>query len=119
MTFAAAVFQFHGSSQSEGDGAGFATRNNVPFDVDGTFDLDGARLSSKGTFFGQTGNVEGTERRLVFGDFDVQCDGDTGSSTATLTGRVAWEQMISDDTMLSWRNLTSKVASRAIRIVLG
>ena len=89
-------------SKDEGDGAGFATRNNVPFDVDGTFDLDGARLSSKGTFFGQTGNVEGTERRLVFGEFDVQRDGDTGSTTATLTGRVAWEQMISDDTMLGY-----------------
>ena len=88
--------------QGEGDGAGLATRNNVPFDVDGTFDLAGARLSSKGTFFGQTGNVEGTERRLVFGEFDVQRDGDTGSSTATLTGRVAWEQMISDDTMLGY-----------------
>jgi hypothetical protein len=77
-------------------------RNNVPFDVDGTFDLAGARLSSKGTFFGQTGNMEGTERRLVFGEFDVQRDGDTGSTTATLTGRVAWEQMISDDTMLGY-----------------
>jgi len=88
--------------QGDGDGAGLATRNNVPFDVDGTFDLAGARVSSKGTFFGQTGNVEGTERRLVFGDFDVQRDGDTGSTTATLTGRVAWEQMISDDTMLGY-----------------
>ena len=88
--------------QGDGDGAGLATRNNVPFDVDGTFDLDGSRLSSKGTFFGQTGNVEGTERRLVFGEFDVQRDGDTGSTTATLTGRVAWEQMISDDTMLGY-----------------
>tara|TARA_B110001450_G_C17649564_1_gene492679 strand:- start:284 stop:2134 length:1851 start_codon:yes stop_codon:yes gene_type:complete len=89
-------------SQGEGNGAGLATRNNVPFDVDGTFDLDGARLSTKGTFFGQTGNVEGTERRLVFGEFDVQRDGDTGSTTATLTGRVAWEQMISGDTMLGY-----------------
>ena len=88
--------------QGDGDGAGLATRNNVPFDVDGTFDLAGARVSSKGTFFGQTGNVEGTERRLVFGEFDVQRDGDTGSTTATLTGRVAWEQMISDDTMLGY-----------------
>lgn len=89
-------------SQGAGDGAGLATRNNVPFDVDGTFDLAGARLSTKGTFFGQTGNMEGTERRLVFGEFDVQRDGDTGSTTATLTGRVAWEQMISDDTMLGY-----------------
>ena len=88
--------------QGEGDGAGFTTRNNVPFDVDGTFNLDGSRLSTKGTFFEQRGNLEGTERRLVFGNFDVQRDGDTGSTTATLTGRVAWEQMISDDTMLGY-----------------
>ena len=84
--------------QGEGDGAGLATRNNVPFDVDGTFDLAGARVSSKGTFFGQTGNVEGTERRLVFGEFDLQHDGNTDSTTATLTGRMAWEQMYGDQT---------------------
>ncbi len=95
--------RFIGSrNQGDGDGAGLATRNNVPFDVDGTFDLADETLSTKGTFFGQTGNVEGTERRLVFGNFDVQRDGDTGSTTATLTGRVAWEQMISDDTMLGY-----------------
>lgn len=41
----------------------------------------------------QTGDYEGTQRRLFFGDFDVQHDSDTGSSTATLTARVAWEQM--------------------------
>ena len=88
--------------QGEGDGAGFTTRNNVPFDVDGTFDLDGARLSSKGTFFGQTGNVEGTERRLVFGEFDVQRDGNTNSATATLTARMAWERVYTDSTMLGY-----------------
>ena len=88
--------------QGEGDGAGLATRNNVPFDVDGTFDLAGARVSSKGTFFGQTGNVEGTERRLVFGEFDLQHDGNTDSTTATLTGRMAWEQMYGDQTMLGY-----------------
>ena len=88
--------------QGEGDGAGFTTRNNVPFDVDGTFDLDRARLSSKGTFFGQTGNVEGTERRLVFGEFDVQRDGNTNSATATLTARMAWERVYTDSTMLGY-----------------
>ena len=88
--------------QGEGDGAGLATRNNVPFDVDGTFDLAGARVSSKGMFFGQTGNVEGTERRLVFGEFDLQHDGNTDSTTATLTGRMAWEQMYGDQTMLGY-----------------
>jgi hypothetical protein len=38
----------------------------------------------------------------VFGDFDIQHDGETGSSTATLNGRVAWEQMLSDATMLGY-----------------
>ena len=89
-------------SQGEGDGAGFTTRNNVPFDVDGTFYLDGAMPSSKGTFFGQTGNVEGTERRLVFGEFDVQRDGNTNSATATLTARMAWERVYTDSTMLGY-----------------
>ncbi len=32
--------------------------NNVPFDVDGTFDLADETLSTKGTFFGQTGNLK-------------------------------------------------------------
>lgn len=78
------------------------SRDDVPFDLDGTFALNGTTLSTSGSFFGQTGNYEGTKRRLFFGDFDVQHDGDTGSSTATLTARVAWEQMISDQTMLGY-----------------
>ena len=76
--------------------------NTVPLEVNGTADIGGSTLSTKGTFFGQTGNAEGTHRRLVFGDFDVQHDGNTGSSTATLTGRMAWEQMTSSDTMLGY-----------------
>ena len=79
-----------------------STRNNVPFDVDGNFELNGATLSTQGRFFEQTGNYDGTQRRLFFGDFYIQRDGDTGSTTATLTGRVAWEQMTSDVTMLGY-----------------
>ena len=79
-----------------------STRNHVPFDVDGTFALNGTRLSTRGSFFEQTGNYEGTQRRLFFGDFDVQHDADTDSTTATLTARVAWEQMISDRTMMGY-----------------
>lgn len=78
------------------------SHNYVPFDVDGTFALNGTTLSTRGSFFEQTGNFEGTQRRLFFGDFDVQHDSDTGSSTATLTAHVAWEQMISDSTMLGY-----------------
>lgn len=88
--------------QIAGDGAGIASRNMVPFDVDGTLSVDTTTMSSRGSFFGQTGNFEGTSRRLVFGDFDVQRDNDTDSTTATLDGRVAWERMVSDDTMLGY-----------------
>lgn len=59
-------------------------------------------MSTAGNFFQQVGNEEGTYRRLFFGDFDVQYDSDTDSTTATLTGRVAWEQMTSEQTMLGY-----------------
>ena len=79
-----------------------STRNYVPFNVDGTFALNGTTVSTRGSFFEQAGNYEGTQRRLFFGDFDVQHDSDTGSSTATLTARFAWEQKVSDQTMLGY-----------------
>lgn len=81
---------------------GLVSRNNVPFDVDGSFTLSENGLSTSGSFFEQTGNYEGTQRRLFFGDFDVQHDGNTDSTTATLTGRMAWEQMYGDKTMLGY-----------------
>jgi methionine-rich copper-binding protein CopC len=79
-----------------------STRNYVPFDVNGTFNMDATTVSTSGNFFEQTVNYEGTQRRLFFGDFDVQHDADTDSTTATLTARVAWEQMTSDTTMLGY-----------------
>ena len=78
------------------------TRALIPFDVDGNFTLSETGLSSAGNFFQQVGNEEGTYRRLFFGDFDVQHDNDTDSTTATLTGRMAWEQMTSEQTMLGY-----------------
>ena len=78
------------------------TRALIPFDVDGNLTLSGTGLSTAGNFFQQVGNEEGTYRRLFFGDFDVQHDNDTDSTTATLTGRVAWEQMTSEQTMLGY-----------------
>jgi hypothetical protein len=75
--------------------------DRVPLAVDGTFDTTGTTISSKGTFFGAQGLSNGTQR-LLFGDFDVQHDGATGSSTATLTGRVAWEQLTNEQTLLGF-----------------
>jgi len=74
----------------------------VPFDVDGVFTLGGSTLSTRGTFYEQADSQDGTHRRLVFGDFDIQHDADTDSTTATITGRVTWEQMTSDATMLGY-----------------
>jgi methionine-rich copper-binding protein CopC len=79
-----------------------ASRNDIPFDIDGAFSLSGATLSSNGTFFGQQGSADGTYRRLFFGDFDIQRDGNSGSNTATLTARVAWERITSENTMLGY-----------------
>jgi hypothetical protein len=76
-------------------------QGDVPLDANGGLDVNGNTLSSKGTVFGARGLGNGTQG-LVFGDFDVQHDGDTGSTTATLKARVAWEQMTSDTTMLGY-----------------
>ena len=76
--------------------------SNVAFDVDGTAQVSGTTVSTRGTFFGQTGGLKCTQQRLFFGDFDVQHDGDTNSTTATITARMAWEQMYTDSTMLGY-----------------
>jgi hypothetical protein len=88
--------------QANDEVSGLVSRNNVPFDVNGSFELSGSTLSTRGNFFEQTGNYEGTFRRLFFGDFDIQHDADTESTTATLTARVAWEHLVSDQTMLGY-----------------
>ena len=89
-------------AQMQSDDAGIASRNALALDVDGTAIATPEQMSTKGMFFAQTGNFEGTQRRLVFGNFDVQRDGDTGSTTAIINGKVAWEQMLSEQTMLGY-----------------
>lgn len=74
---------------------------SMPVDVDGSLEVDGVTVSSKGLLYGYTGMDNGAGQ-LVFGDFDIQRDGNTGSSTATLNGRVAWEYMLSEKTMLGY-----------------
>lgn len=79
-----------------------ADRNTIPMTVDGAVDKDAATLSAKGSFFGQTASGEGTHRRLVFGDFDLQHDAETDSTTATFSARVAWEHKVSERTLLGY-----------------
>jgi hypothetical protein len=89
-------------AQMQSDGAGLASRNNIALDVDGIVVATPEQMSTQGVFFAQTGNFGCTKRRLVFGDFDIQRDGDTGSTTATISGKIAWEQMLSEQTMLGY-----------------
>jgi hypothetical protein len=77
------------------------TQSDVPFDVNATLDGNGATISSQGTFYGAQRVGDGIQQ-LVFGDFDLQHDAATGSSTATLTGRVAWEHRLSDRTLVGY-----------------
>lgn len=86
-------------AQKQGDAD--ASVSDTPLNVDGDLDASSTTISSKGTFFGQSSFGDGG-RRLVFGDFDVQHDHATGSSTATLNGKIAWEQSVSDKTMLGY-----------------
>jgi hypothetical protein len=81
---------------------GVATDIDIPFDVTGTADITNGVLSTQGSFFMQQSRMNGAKRRLSFGDFDIQHDGDTGSTTATITGRVAWENTMSEHTMLGY-----------------
>lgn len=81
---------------------GPASRNSVPFDIVGGFAISGHNLDTRGTFHGETGVGDGSVRRLYFGDFDIRHDGGTGSTTATVTGRMAWERMAGERTMLGY-----------------
>lgn len=82
---------------------GYAGSNNVAFFMDGNARAtESGKLSTKGTFFQQQGNDEGTYRKLFFGDFDVQHDRKTKSTTATVSGKLAWERLTSDKTMLGY-----------------
>jgi hypothetical protein len=89
-------------TQMQSDDGGVASRNQIAFDLDGFAKATAEQQRAQGMFFAQTGNFEGTQRRLVFGDFNVQRDGDTGSTTATINGKVAWEQMLSEQTMFGY-----------------
>lgn len=101
-------------TQMQSDGADLASCNNEALDVDGAAVASVAQIDTQGTFSAQTGNFEGRQCRLVFGDFDVQRDGDTGATTATINGKIAWEQMLSEQTMLGYY-LGGEVARSNIR----
>ena len=73
---------------------------NVPLDFDGTAQATDKGSMLDGTFFGLTA-TSASSRRLVFGDFTVLHDDDTGT-IASLDGRVAWEHDVSSRSMLGY-----------------
>ena len=77
-----------------------ATRNSIPFDVNGTLEIVGKSARTQGSFFAQTDDWSDT-RRLIFGEFDIRRDED-GSSTYTLNADVAWERMLSEQALLGY-----------------
>lgn len=92
------------NSQDDGSGEGsiLVSRNDVPFDVDGVAQASNGVLSTSGSFFGQRGDFDGTQRRLFFGDFDFQYDSATGSTTGTVSGKLAWERSVSASSMVGY-----------------
>jgi hypothetical protein len=77
------------------------SRAATPLDITGSAELSNGRFSTQGTFFGETGNAEGGQTRLFFGDFDVQRDAD-GSVSAQLNTKLAWERQISTTAMYGY-----------------
>ena len=91
----------NGTSVVTGSACSSST-SSIPFNIDGSFDADNLTLSSKGTFSGVSSAFGGSWQRVVYGDFNLQHSSDTGSSTASLNGRVAWQTMTSPKTTLGY-----------------
>jgi hypothetical protein len=94
----------YGTTTSNVSGRGGCSSGSAStaFNIDGTFDANSVTLSSKGTFSGVSSAFGGNWQRVVFGDFNLQHNSDTGSSTASLNGRVAWQTMTSPNTTLGY-----------------
>lgn len=87
--------------QINGVGSGIASRNMIDFDTDGFVEANPNGILTRGTFFQQRGAYNGEYRRLVFGEFDVQTKRGE-ATTATIRANVAWEHMLSDQTMFGY-----------------
>lgn len=93
-----------GSGDGSGEACSADTLSNTvrPLDIDGVASANGTTISTRGTAQAEVRYGDGQSRRLLWGDFDLQHDGDSGRSTATFSGRMIWEQMRSENTMLGY-----------------
>ena len=85
----------------DGCSANPVTRNNVPLSFNGTLHATQDSTDIRGSFFGQSGSQDRSRNRLVFGEFDLTRHED-GDVTASFNGRVAWEQLVSDDVLFGY-----------------
>lgn len=91
------------ASREDGKGGlvAFVGQNNVPFDIAGNINADAMRISTRGSFFEQRSTDDGQYRRVFFGDYSINGE-HGGSVTASLSGKLAWEYQLSDQTMLGY-----------------
>lgn len=83
------------------DCSGFVSRNDIPLDFGGMFEIKGLNAQLQASSFAQDGTMDGRFRRLSFGDIRLARD-ESGSVTGSLTARTAWEQMRGPDRMTGY-----------------
>ena len=87
------------------DQSGPDANQDVAFFVDGSAKLKATHLdaeaTAKGNFFSQEATGDGTWRKLVFGDFDVQTD-DAKNVSGFLKGRMAFETNLDSTIMFGY-----------------
>jgi hypothetical protein len=88
--------------EESGCGEDAPSNTTVPLDVVGDLNYNNTVLSTSGTFHGQRASHGGAQKRLAFGDFDIQHDTITGSTTATVTASVGWESSVTDKSVLGY-----------------
>lgn len=76
----------------------FRNALNQPLTLSGSAETTDGRSRIDGIFQQQSANLDGTDRRLFFGAFDITDDSDLGL-IATLSARVAWERLYGDHTL--------------------
>ena len=108
-----ANMSFHKSRKKTNQLAFVTTKNERPvaciklfgcgdpdFDISGSAQLRRGVLSTSGQFIDQNSSEGGSERRLVFGDFDVQHDSKSGSTISTFNGKLLLEKTVNQKTVL-------------------
>lgn len=84
---------------------------SMPLRFSGSLQATQDSANLNGSFFGQSGSQNGGYNKLVSGDFDVTHYQD-GDETVSFNGRIAWETLTSETTMLGYFLGTSISKSR-------